>query len=70
MRPAHFLRQTQKLLQVVFCHILLSKAISEHSFKRRGHRHFLFMDGASKYLWPFLTRQKLILKKAAGVSDK
>ena len=61
-----FLRQTQ----VVFGHVLLSKTISEDSFKRRGHRQFLFMDGASENLCPPLMHQKLILKKAAGIFDK
>lgn len=65
-----FLRQTQERLQVVFRHILLSKTVSEDSFKRRGNGHFLFMDGASENLWPSLMHQKLILKKEAGVFDK
>lgn len=65
-----FLRQIQEWLQVVFCHVLLSKTVSEDSFKRRRHRHFLFRDGASENLWPSLMHQKLILKKAAGVFDK
>ena len=64
------LRQTQERLQVVFCRILLSKTVSEDSFKRRGNGHFLFMDGASENLWPSLMHQKLILKKAAGVFGK
>ena len=64
------LRQTQERLQVIFCRIVLSKTVSEDSFKRRGNGHFLFMDGASENLWPSLMHHKLILKKAAGVFDK